>query len=95
MTNQMLAKAPPSGISCCGDLQWGAHFCHLYETRDDLIETLVPFFAAGLVNNEQCLWVTSEPLGAPEASAALAERVPNLQDYLDSGQILIVDHSEW
>ncbi|MDF3036984.1 MAG: hypothetical protein K0S28_2258 [Paucimonas sp.] len=89
-----LAHAP-SGISCCGDLQWGAHFCHLYETREDLVETLGPFFEAGLFNNERCLWVTSEPLNASEATAALAERVPNLQRYLDSGQIHIVDYSDW
>lgn len=94
MTKQMLANTP-SGISCCGDLHWGAHFCHLYETRDDLIDTLVPFFAAGLMNNEQCLWVTSKPLSARDATAALAERVPDLQAYLDRGQIRIVDHDQW
>jgi signal transduction histidine kinase/ActR/RegA family two-component response regulator len=94
MTTHSPALAP-SGISCCGDLQWGAHFCHLYKTKDDLIDTLVPFFSAGLANNEQCLWITSEPLGAEEATAALAARVPDLQDYLERGQILIVDHSEW
>lgn len=42
-----------------GELAWGAHFCHLYQTRQDLIDTLVPFFAAGLANNEQCLWITA------------------------------------
>lgn len=85
----------PSGIACCGELHWGAHFCHLYETRDDLIDTLVPFFAAGLANNEYCLWVTSDPLDATDATLVLAERVPNLQRYLDSGQIRIVDHADW
>lgn len=50
-----------SGIGAIGDLAWGAHVCHLYQTRDDLLDTLVPFFAAGLENNEQCLWVTSDP----------------------------------
>ncbi|WP_164708040.1 MEDS domain-containing protein [Paraburkholderia phosphatilytica] len=85
----------PSGLSCCGQLHWGAHFCHLYETRDDLIDTLVPYFAVGLGNNEQCLWITSEPLDANDAKAALAQRVPDLDDYLARGQITIVDHAEW
>ena len=92
--DKQLTKAS-SGISCCGDLHWGAHFCHLYETREDLVDTLVPFFTEGLRNHEQCLWVTSEPLDAVDAAAVLAERIPDLRDYLTSGQLQIVDHSEW
>ncbi len=84
-----------SGIDAVGDLPWGAHFCHLYETRDDLVDTLVPFFAAGLENNEQCLWVTSEPLGADEATRELARRVPDLSCRIERGQIQIVNHSAW
>jgi signal transduction histidine kinase/ActR/RegA family two-component response regulator len=94
-TNHTNSANAPSGISCCGELHWGAHFCHLYETREDLIETLVPFFSTGLTNNEKCLWVTSSPLNAADATAALAERTPNLQHYLNSGQIQIVDYADW
>lgn len=93
-TTQELSKAP-SGISCCGDLRWGSHFCHLYETKADLIDTLVPFFAAGLSNNEKCLWVTAAPLDAVDATAALAAKLPKLKQYLKSGQIEIVDYAEW
>ena len=91
LTHAAKSKAP-SGISCCGDLEWGSHFCHLYETRQDLIDTLVPFFSTGLTDNEKCLWVTSEPLDAIDATAALAEQMPNLQAYLNSGQIQIIDY---
>lgn len=84
-----------SGIDALGDVGWGAHFCHLYDTREDLVDTLVPFFAAGLENNEQCLWVTSEPLGASDATRELARRVPDLQSRIERGQIQIVDHSAW
>jgi signal transduction histidine kinase len=94
VTESILATAR-SGISCCGELQWGTHFCHLYETQNDLIETLVPFFAEGLRNNEKCLWVTSVPLVAEEATRALAQQVPNLAECLNSGQILIVDYTDW
>ena len=94
VTGTYLAQAP-SGLACCGDLPWGAHFCHLYETREDLIDTLVPFFAEGLRNHELCLWVTSEPLDAVDAAAALAVQVDDLASYLASGQLLIVDHAEW
>lgn len=85
----------PSGIACCGELQWGTHFCHLYETREDLVATLVPFFAAGLADNEKCLWVTSDPLDAVDAAAALAARMPDLNQYLGRGQLQVIDYSEW
>lgn len=93
--SESTSSRAPSGLSCCSHLHWGAHFCHLYETRDDLLDTLVPFFAEGLANNEQCLWVTSDPLDVSAATAALAARVPNLAELLDLGQIQIVDHSAW
>jgi hypothetical protein len=54
----------PSGIRAVGDLPWGTHFCQFYEDRNDLADALVPFFKAGLENNEKCLWVTSEPFRA-------------------------------
>ncbi|MBC7698024.1 MAG: MEDS domain-containing protein [Bacteroidia bacterium] len=84
-----------SGLSCCGDLEWGSHFCHLYETREDLIDTLVPFFSTGLEENDKCLWVTSEPLKAVDAIAALKEKMPDLARYMKSGQIQIIDHDDW
>jgi hypothetical protein len=33
-----------TGIEPVGEMPWGTHFCHFYETRDDLLETLLPFF---------------------------------------------------
>ncbi len=56
-----------SGIEAVGPVQWGTHFCQFYETADDLADTLVPFFKAGLDNNERCMWVTARPLRAADA----------------------------
>ncbi|WP_420475485.1 MEDS domain-containing protein [Noviherbaspirillum sp. ST9] len=95
VANRARSTQTPSGITCCGELHWGAHFCHLYETREDLIDTLVPFFLTGLVNNEKCLWVTSEPLDAVAAAAALEKQMPDLSQYASSGQLQIVDYTEW
>ena len=49
-----------TGIDILGDVPWGTHFCQFYQTKEDLIDILVPYFKAGLENNEFCLWVTSE-----------------------------------
>ena len=54
----------PSGIELIPAFRWGAHICQAFERADDLQKTLVPYFAAGLKNNEACLWVTAAPLSA-------------------------------
>jgi hypothetical protein len=51
-----------TGITVIGDVPWGTHFCQFYQDKQDLIDILVPYFKAGLENNEFCIWITSEPL---------------------------------
>src|SRR5581483_2742271 len=84
-----------SGFGAIGDLEWGSHFCHLYQTQQDLVDTVVPFLAAGLENNELCLWEISEPLQTEQATRELAERVSGLPSKIERGQVRIVRHSEW
>ncbi|MFA6084165.1 MEDS domain-containing protein [Mucilaginibacter sp.] len=49
----------PTGIDVIRDLPWDTHFCHFYETKHDLLPVPVPYFKAGLQNNEYCIWITS------------------------------------
>jgi PAS domain S-box-containing protein len=83
-----------TGISAIGDIPWGTHLCQFYQDKQDLIDILVPYFRAGLENNELCIWVTSEPLGAGEAKAALAADLEDLDTYIATGQLEILD-TEW
>ncbi|WP_158621480.1 MEDS domain-containing protein [Corallococcus aberystwythensis] len=85
----------PSGIPAVGDLPWGSHFCQFYGDRDDLVDSLVPYFKAGLENNEHCLWVTSEPFAATDARTMLRNAVPDLDQRMARGQIEIIDHRDW
>ena len=84
-----------TGIDVIGDVPWGTHFCQFYESGQDLVETLVPYFKEGLAANEFCMWVTSEPLEVQQAREALKKVVPNLEDYIRSGQIEIIDYKDW
>jgi len=84
-----------SGIEIIGEVPWGTHFCQFYQGKEDLIEILVPYFKQGLENNEFCMWVTSEPLGAEDAKAAFKQKVKNLDEYIKKGQIEILDYSQW
>lgn len=83
------------GIDLVGSVPWGTHLCQFYESKQDLIEILVPYFKEGLHNNEFCMWVTSPPLEVAEAKEALRKAVPDLQRYLQNGQIEIVSYTDW
>lgn len=84
-----------SGISVVGDMPWGTHFCQFYETKEDLLSTLVPYFKAGLEDGEFCVWVISEPVSEDEAWGALQQVVPDLDRHLSAGAIEMFPAREW
>lgn len=83
------------GIPVIGDISWGTHFCQFYQTKEDLIEILVPYFRTGLENNEYCMWIVSEPLLENETTKIMETAVPNFDHYINKGQIEILHHSRW
>jgi len=83
------------GIDILSEASWGTHLCQFYQTKEDLIDILVPYFKAGLENNEFCMWVTSEPLRVEDAKKSLKKVVEKLDDYIKKGQIEILDASQW
>ena len=86
-------KLRKSGIDIIGDVPWGTHFCQFYQTKEDVTGILVPYFKAGLENNEFCIWVTSQPLEVGDAKEALRRAVRDLDSYLDKGQIEIIPYT--
>ena len=66
----MTTQLRKTGISVIGDMPWGTLFCHFYETKEDLLDTLVLYFKVGLESREFCVWVVSEPM--TEGRARLA-----------------------
>src|SRR6266849_1242025 len=79
-----------TGIGVVGDVPWGTHFFMFYETKQDLLETLVPYFKAGLESGELCLWLVSEPLTKEEARNALRGAMPEFERYVANRSIEIV-----
>ena len=90
-TNDIVEDHAPSGLAASPTLRWGSHVGHMFESSDDLSAVLVPYFKAGLENNERCLWVTGAPLRAAEARAALRGAVPDFDRREALGQIEIQD----
>lgn len=83
------------GVDIVGDVAWGTHFCQFYQTKEDLIDTLIPYFTEGLRNKEFCMWITSPPLEVEEAKEALRKAVQNLDEYIRNGQIEILSYIDW
>ena len=84
-----------SGIGVVGNIPWGMHFSQFYQTKEDLIEVVIPYFKAGLENNEFCIWITSESFELEDAKRILEKDVPDLNAYLKRGQIEIIPYSNW
>jgi len=87
----MTAALRNTGIEPVGEMPWGTHFCHFYETREDLLETLLPFFKAGLETDEFCAWVVSEPLTESEVWQALDRAVPGFDRYVSNRSIEVLN----
>lgn len=61
----------------------------------DLLETLVPYFRAGLESRECCLWLIPEPLTEAKAQSVLRQHLPDGDRYLADGSIEIVSSRKW
>ena len=55
----------------------------------------MPYFKAGLENNERCLWVTGKAFNAEHARSALRTAVPDFDKHEHAGQIEIANGDEW
>ncbi len=95
LPNRARGAIRKTGIDIIGDVPWGTHLCQFYKTQEDLLDILVPYFKTGLEKNEFCMWVISEPLSAEDAKEALKKAVKNLDEYIQKGQIEILDSNQW
>lgn len=91
----MAEQLRQSGIKGLGEIAWGSHFCQFYETKRDMQELIVPFFKAGLENNEFCLWVIAQPQTKAGCIKALQKQVSNIEQHLQEGHMEILKHDEW
>ena len=84
-----------SGIPPLGEIRWGTHFCHFFEKTEDLLEVVVPYFAAGLEQKELCFWLVAAPLTEESAKDALRRAVPDFDQHDANGAIFFRPTPEW
>ena len=91
----MQAETRISGIEVIGNIPWGTHFCQFYRTKKDLVDTLIPYFRAGLENNEFCICITADNLTTVDMLKILSKSVKDFSGYLQKGQFELVTYREW
>lgn len=91
----MIAATRNTGIEPLGDMPWGTHVCLFYETKQDALDTLIPYFRAGLQSRERCVWAVSDPIGEEDARTALVRSIPDAGQQLADGAIEILPGDEW
>jgi hypothetical protein len=69
---QIAAQVLPAILS---GVEHGSHLCAFYETKDDLIDLVLPFFDAGLNQGELCVWMMPDYVSEQEAAAVAAKRI--------------------
>jgi DNA-binding CsgD family transcriptional regulator len=94
-THAQVSSLRNTGIGVVGDAPWGTHICVFYQTRQDLLDTAVSFFEAGLHSNELCVWAISDPITEREAMDALARAIPDFDRHRAAGQIELLRGSDW
>lgn len=93
----MKAELRESGIVAAPAIPWGTHLCLFYESKQDLLDAVIPYFKAGLESNEACLWVISRdvPLTKEEAWSLLEWHIPDVERYAAEGRIEVMPHESW
>lgn len=83
-----------TGIRAVGDVPWGTHFFLFYETKEDLLDALVPYFKVGLESGEFCVWGAYKPLTGEQVKRAMRHAVPGFDRYLNNHSIEIIPGRE-
>src|SRR5882762_7517361 len=77
----MESEVRKTGIGVVGDRPWGTHLCLFYETKEDLLEIVVPYLKDGFESREYCIWVIPDFLTSKMPARRCARSRPALAAY--------------
>lgn len=82
-----------TGIPPIGQIPWGAHVCLFCETKQDILDAALAYFAPSA--QEYCIWVVSPPVSVDEALEALSSAIPGFAARRAAGGFDVVSAREW
>ncbi len=71
------------------------HTSLFYRSEEEYLEIVIPYLKAGLENNEFCFWGIPETLTVKAAREHLAQSVDGPDDFINKGQLLIINHRDF
>jgi DNA-binding CsgD family transcriptional regulator len=66
-----------------------------YDGKEDFFDIHAAYFAAGLEDNEFCVWAVSEPSTVEEARDGLSRRIDGFERHMAAGRIEILPGRDW
>ncbi len=84
-----------SGIDIIGDIPWGTHIGQLYSSKADFFNVGAPYMAAGLEDNELCIWIYAQSTSYEEVSNNIGMYVKDIDKYIERGQLIIIPYTDW
>ena len=76
-------------------IPWGSHLCTFYRSLHDLQQLVISYMAAGLEDQECCVWVLPPSLSPSDAVKKLQREVSYVDRYLESGQLELIPCHDW
>ncbi|MFA6384662.1 MAG: MEDS domain-containing protein [Candidatus Omnitrophota bacterium] len=90
-----MSKLTNSGIDGIGVVPLGTHCCNIFDTKEQLLDTLIPYFIEGLNNNELCIWISSDLIDRAYAQTVFSERIPGFDAFVKDYRIEIWHYQDW
>lgn len=74
---------------------WRSHLCSFYQSDAEFQRLVISYIQAGLDDHEGCLWILPPSLASYTATTALQRAIPQVHDYLRTGQLELIPCTEW
>jgi DNA-binding CsgD family transcriptional regulator len=84
-----------TGIPLMEEIPWGSRLALFYETERDWLDSCAAYFAAGLQNNEACVWAYGDAFPVESARRALQETIPDFDGHYAAGSFELVPGREF
>src|SRR5579871_5212603 len=91
----MATEPRMTGPGVVADTALGTHECLFYDTKEDLLDALIPYFRSGLADSQAGLWIVSEPLALSDATEALRRLSVSPDSSPNHAGIEIISFTEW
>jgi len=73
----------------------GCHLYQFYKGMKDYVSSISGFFRVGLLKGDACLWIIDDRHGFDAILRLANPLVPNIHDYLASGQLTLRSADQW